>query len=379
MDIENALTYLGFNEIPYNTVYFRTYQKETHTLFVYNSSSYQEKRFSSSSGEFTGGVNELVLFFYLTQSSSELTERDRLELFYKKHPDSPIDYEPLKAIPSFSLYTILLENGTPYKNNTFNNIIQIGDVLHLMFLDEEKTTAKGLNILGVISYNLINHESEVFNFSDISRSIYFSNPSIPSDTAIVFNDIKEMLSFEKMFDKDYFFVLVQDFNENIAKTLKFLLKGKSIDKTILAFPDTTQGYFYDLKYISVFSKMLIKEKEGYIKLTLQQTENTEKFISRLKDFKSSILKTNKGIDTEFIIIKNAIGIQEEVMFSIEVALISNILKGFLVLASKYLLKDKEFKIIKPEKVYWQSSKDENLVEKDFNLKLATLRENYSFI
>lgn len=382
MDIETAFTYLGFSEVNYTTEYFRTYQKGETTLFVYQSLLYGEKRFSNTSGEFTGGLHELILFYYLTDTSSSLSEKDRLTLFFKKHPDSPIKYDKLKGVNSFSLYEILLEKGISYKNKTFNNIIQIEDRLHLMFLDEEKTHSK-MNILGVVSYDLNTHESKTFRFSNLDRSLYFSNPSIVSDRCVIFNDIKEMLSFQKQFDENFFYVLVDDFNENIAKTLQFLLKGKSIQKTILAFPDSINGILFDLKYISVFTKMILKEKEGYLKISIQQSDKSDRFLERLKDFKTSIVKSSNGLDTsvELINIKTSTNIHNENVFLIEIALISNVLKGFLILASYYLIRDEKFKVIKPEKVFWNDTKPNSKrnVDRDFNLKIANLKKQYSFV
>ena len=89
---------------------------------------------------------------------------------------------------------------------------------------------------------------------------------------------------------------------------------------------------------------------------------------------------DKNSITSLIAIKAGKNLEQQAVFVVEVATIANILKGFLVLASKYLLADKNFKIIKPKDVYWaqQESGIKN-VGKEFKLNIYdTIGKVYSY-
>ncbi len=81
-----------------------------------------------------------------------------------------------------------------------------------------------------------------------------------------------------------------------------------------------------------------------------------------------------------IAIKAGRNLGQQPVFVVEVAAIANILKGFLVLASKYLLADRNFKIIKPKDVFWaQEQSDIKNVGKEFKLNIYdTIGKVYSY-
>ena len=249
-------------------------------------------------------------------------------------------------------------------------------------MDEDVTTSRQHNILGVVTYDKIQKSEQTVMFSNLDRSIYFSNPSISSTEAVVFNSFKEMIAFSNRMSSDYFYIVFKgDFNNSKAKTISLISDTKGIQNTFLAFPDRLKGYYRDIEYLSIHAKVEIKVKTGYLKLSIPQNAQSDLFIQKLKDLKSNVEKEmDKNSITSLIAIKAGKNLEHEAVFIVEVAAIANILKGFLVLASKYLLADKNFKIIKPKDVYWaqQESSIKN-VGKEFKLNIYdTIGKVYSY-
>ena len=387
-NIETILSLLGFTQpTTLKSKLFVHFEKKDNThLFMYKRAQDNALRFSSQSGEWDGNLFDVITFHYQSDNSSSFNEADRLALFIRENDLSTLELEPvaenLLPVPHFNLYKLLFSEHGKCKKDIFNNALESETQLYFFFMDEDVTTSRQHNILGVVTYDKIQKTEQTVMFSNLDRSIYFSNPSISSTEAVVFNSFKEMIAFSNRMSSDYFYIVFKgDFNTSKAKTISLISDTKGIQNTFLAFPDRLKGYYRDIEYLSIHAKVEIKVKTGYLKLSIPQNAQSDLFIQKLKDLKSNVEKEmDKNSITSLIAIKAGRSLEHEAVFVVEVATIANILKGFLVLASKYLLADKNFKIIKPKDVYWaqQASGIKN-VGKEFKLNIYdTIGKVYSY-
>lgn len=384
MDIELALNYLGFIQTDYRTDYFRCYKWNNDTLFVFQKKGSDQKYFSNASGEFTGNVDDLICYYFLKNTANKYSEGERLRLFYDINTDRNLDLTPLIGLKSFNLFNVLLEKGKPYKTQSFQNTLLIDDLLHFLIVDEEKTN-NPLNVLGVITYDLNSGISNSFEFSNLKRGIYFSNPNIRTDTCILVDDIGEMIYLDDNMDKSYFFIYVPSklLSYNQARTINFLLKGKGINQVVLAFANSVQGLLLDFSYLSQFFKIDFKQKFASIKIEIPHNEYSDKLIQRMKDLREAVQKSTKkyNVTTDFISIKNGTSIKNESVFVIEIALIDNILKASLTLLKKYYFHQDSIMIIKsPDSVHFsdleKAQLNSDILKKEINL--GSIRNSYLF-
>lgn len=382
MFIESTLIHLGFkvNET-LESDYFQMFSKDDIHLFVYVSSKNNKRYFSSASGEFLGQAKDLVVFYFNTENSSLYNEEDRLLMFNELHKKEVAIQKELQPIDRFNLYQILLKEAKKTNDNALINCVETTKYHYFFFMDEERIKS-GKNILGVVSLNKETRNEKELKFSELDRSIYFTNPSIKSEAAIIFNSFDEMLAFKELQGENFFYIVVKGrFNENHARTIGMVLNSKGIKKTYLAFPDSLDGYWSDLSYLSVFSNIKVKNRTGFFKLSIPVNKQSEQLIEKLKNFKKSV---EKGLESNNI--NQLIGLNQgkdhlhNVNFVVELPKIANVIKGFLVLGSKFLFKDEEYRIIKPKQVFWSEHKKPiKNVEKEFKLNMFdSIKEVYSY-
>lgn len=343
--------------------HFVHYQRggEEH-IFLYRKTEDGPARFSTPSGEWQGNINDLITFFYETDNSSRFNEADRIALFVRANGggtwDPKASPKGLEPVEDFNLYKLLYSEFGSCPDKTFNNALESGDNMYFFFMDEDITPSRQHNVLGVVRYDKGTQSENGVHFSDLNRSIYFSNPTIDSKEAVIFNSFREMVAFKSRMGKDFFYVVFKgSFNRTKAKTIALLCDTKGVTKTYLAFPDRLDGYYRDIEYLGIFAGIDIKYKTGFLKLSVPQSGRSDLFIKRLKDLKDSIERDMEENDIrDLISIKGGKNLDGEPVFVIEIARIANILKGFLVLTSKYLLSDKNFRIIKPKGILWSEEK-----------------------
>ncbi|MEM7485709.1 MAG: hypothetical protein AAF348_10930 [Bacteroidota bacterium] len=345
-------------------------------LFMYKRLRDNAIRFSSASGEWDGNIYDVITFYYQTDNSSDFNEADRLTLFKRdndlKNDDLNFSIGELKPVPHFNLYKLMFKEYGNCKDDVFNNALESSTHLYFFFMDEDVTPSRQHNILGVVAYDKSNKDEETVVFSNLDRSIYFSNPSINSNEAVVFNSFKEMIAFRKRMPSNFFYIVFKGgFNTSKAKTISLISETKGIKNTFLAFPDKLTGYYRDIEYLSINANVEIKQKTGYLKLSVPQNSQSDIFIQKLKELKSNIEKElEQNSIKNLLTIKAGKNLANEAVFVVEIASIANIFKGFLVLASKYLLAEKNFKIVKPKGIYWaqEQTSIEN-VGKEFKLNI----------
>ncbi|MFV0531868.1 MAG: hypothetical protein ACK5MD_10595 [Flavobacteriales bacterium] len=382
MDVENVLTYLGYKEIDFKSQYFRTYTKNQKVLFVYQSSVHDSKRVASVSGEFDGGADDLIMLYYGTDKVYTFNENQRKKLFIDKSPNIEIDYLALLAVPYFNLYSLLCNKGKPYEDERFTNIIEMDNKLHLFFMDEELTKGKDRNILGVLTYDKKTKEESELRFSSFDRALSFSNIMSQPKQAVLFNSIDEMLSFSSKHKEDFLYILIKgSFNANLAKTIRTILKAKSIEKLLFAFPDTLEGHLYDLYCLSHFNNIEIKEKFATLKISIPLIKENEELLNRLKGYASTLSKAcNKlSLSSEPLTINIGRDSKENQVFIIEIPKVSNMTKGLLVMIFKFMKFDLPIMLVKSPKIYWNTSTPVKVdrVEKEYKLKLSEFKEmNY---
>ena len=377
-DINSLLHLIGFKKgESLTSKSFTHFESKTNIhLFMYKRASDNTIRFSSPSGEWDGNLYDLITFHYQTNNSSSFNEADRLAIFLRenqlKNEELLISDKGLLPVASFNLYKLMFKEHGNCKDDVFNNALESKTHLYFFFMDEDITATRQHNVLGVVTYNKEDKTEQTVVFSNLDRSIYFSNPSISSKEAIVFNSFKEMIAFRGRMASDYFYIVFKgDFNMSKAKTISLISETKSIGNTFLAFPDMLKGYHRDIEYLSIHAHVEVKKKTGYLKLSIPQNSQSDTFIQKLKDLKASIEKELEHNSIQnLIVIKAGKNLEQDPVFVVEVANIANILKGFLVLASKYLLAEKNFKIIKPKDIYW-SEEHTNIknVGKEFKLNI----------
>ncbi len=387
-NIETILSLLGFKESKtLKSKLFVHFEKKDNThLFMYRRAQDNTLRFSSQSGEWDGNLFDVITFHYQTDNSSSFNEADRLALFIRENGLKESELKPiagnLMPVAHFNLYKLMFSEHGKCKQTIFNNALESESHLYFFFMDEDATASRQHNILGVVTYDKIEKTEESVGFSNLDRSIYFSNPSISSTEGVVFNSFKEMIAFSKRMSSDYFYIVFKgDFNMSKAKTISLISDTKGIKNTFLAFPDRLKGYYRDIEYLSIHANVEIKMKTGYLKLSIPQNSQSDLFIQKLKDLKSNVEKEmDKNSINSLIAIKAGKNLEQQAVFVVEVATIANILKGFLVLASKYLLADRNFKIIKPKDVFWaQEQSDIKNVGKEFKLNIYdTIGKVYSY-
>ena len=387
-DIESILSLLGFQEsTTLKSKLFVHFEKKDNThLFLYKRAQDNTLRFSSPSGEWDGNLFDVITFHYQTDNSSSFNEADRLALFIRENGLTRVELEPtaqnLLPVPHFNLYKLLFNEHGKCRTPIFNNALESETHLYFFFMDEDVTVSRQHNILGVVTYDKVEKTEETVVFSNLDRSIYFSNPSIPSTEGVVFNSFKEMIAFSNRMSTDYFYIVFKgDFNMSKAKTISLISDTKGIQNTFLAFPDRLKGYYRDIEYLSIHANVEVKIKTGYLKLSIPQNSQSDLFIKKLKDLKSNVEKEMDGNSIKSLIaIKAGKNLEQQAVFVVEVAAIANILKGFLVLASKYLLADRNFKIIKPKDVFWaQEASNIKNVGKEFKLNIYdTIGKVYAY-
>lgn len=377
-DITNILSLLGFKKgesLKSNFFVHYTSNENIH-LFMYKRIQDNTIRFSSQSGEWDGNLFDVITFHHQTDNSSSFNEADRLALFIRENNLKESDLIPsnneLTPVVNFNLYKLMFKEYGNCKDKVFNNALESNSHLYFFFMDEDVTPSRQHNILGVVAYNKSEKAEETVAFSNLDRSIYFSNPTIASNEAVVFNSFKEMIAFRHRMPADYFYIVFKgDFNASKAKTISIVSDTKSISNTFLAFPDKLSGYYRDIEYLSIHANVEIKLKTGYLKLSIPQNSQSDIFIQKLKDLKTNVEKElEKNTIKNLITIKAGRNLEQQPVFVVEVANIANILKGILVLASKYLLAEKNFKIVKPKGVYW-AEEQTNIknVGKEFKLNI----------
>ncbi|GAA4277547.1 hypothetical protein GCM10022259_22710 [Aquimarina mytili] len=302
-------------------------------------------------------------------------------MFYELHKEELVEPRKLKPVDSFNLYQILLKDAAKVKDPALVNSVETEKTHYFFFMDEEKIKS-GRNILGVVAVDKATKKESILKFSELSRSIYFTNPSIKSEAAIIFNSFNEMMAFKALQNQDFFYIVVKGkFNENHARTIGMVLNSKGIKKTFLAFPDNLDGYSSDLNYLGVFSNIKMKNRTAFYKLSIPVTKESEVLLEKLKNLKKSVEK-----DLEGSMIKQLINLSQgkdhtgNIIFIVELPKIANVIKGFLVLGSKFLFKDKEYKIIKPKKEFWNDhDKPITNVDKEFKLNMFdSIKEVYSY-
>lgn len=387
-NIKTVLSLLGFTErTNLKSKHFVHFEKkDAMHLFMYRRAQDNTLRFSCASGEWDGNLFDVITFHYQTDNSSSFNEADRLALFLRENTLTISELEPeaenLVPVPHFNLYKLLFSEHGKCKQPIFNNALESESHLYFFFMDEDVTAARQHNILGVVSYDKNEKTEETVLFSNLDRSIYFSNPSIGATEAVVFTSFKEMIAFSHRMSSDYFYIVFKgDFNMSKAKTISLISDTKGIQNTFLAFPDRLKGYYRDIEYLSIHANLEIKIKTGYLKLSIPQNSQSDLFIQKLKDLKSNVEKEmDQNSIKSLIAIKAGRNLGQQPIFVVEVATIANILKGFLVLASKYLLSDKNFKIIKPKDVFWaQEASNIKNVGKEFKLNIYdTIGKVYSY-
>src|SRR5680860_13319 len=364
MKIDNLLAALDFHrEETLVSKYFVHYTNNGgQHVFLFKDLKDGSAKFSSPSGEWRGNIYDLINFYHDTDNSSSFNEADRMELFIRandaKKWDLTSGIEELEPVAHFNLYKLLFKQYGHCKDPVFGNALESPDMMYFFFMDEDITPSQQHNILGVVTYDKKTREETTVHFSDLGRSIYFSDPSIASREAVIFNSFREMVAFRSRMATDFFYIVFKgSFNTVKAKTINLLCGTKGITKTYLAFPDRLEGYYRDIEYLGVFAGMDIKDKTGFLKLSVPQSVWSDIFIGRLKDLKASIEKDLERNDIRGLIsIKGGRDLNGSPVFVIEIARIANILKGFLVLASKYLLTEKDFRIVKPKGVYWSEDR-----------------------
>lgn len=343
--------------------YFIHYQNgEGQHVFLFKDLKDGAARFSSPSGEWQGNIYDLITFYYETDNSSQFNEADRMAIFTRANDEKKWDLGPalqeLEPIAHFNLYKLLFREYGPCADPVFGNALESGDKMYFFFMDEDVTPSRQHNVLGVVGYDKATQEETTVHFSDLGRSIYFSDPSIEAREAVIFNSFREMVAFKSRMATDFFYIVFKgSFNPVKAKTITILCDTKGIVKTYLAFPDRLEGYYRDIEYLGVFAGMDIKDKTGFLKLSVPQSVRSDFFIKRLKDLKNSIERDLERNDIrDLITIKGGKDLNGVPVFVVEIARIANVLKGFLVLASKYLLTDKDFRIVKPKGIYWSEDR-----------------------
>ncbi|TKD59002.1 hypothetical protein [Flavobacterium sp. ASW18X] len=363
MIVKDIMALLGFKEgETLQSRFFMHFHKNgDNHLFLYQPMGSNALRFCSPSAEWDGNLIDVITFYYNAENSSEFNEGDRIALFLRENnidlSQLHFDVE-LSPVQHFNLYRILLQEYGSCKDLTLNNALESDSHLYFFFMDEDVTPGRQHNILGVVSYDKAKQTEQTISFSDLGRSIYFSNPSISTTEAVVFDSFREMIAFKSRMKTDYFYLVFKgEFNTNKAKTISLICGAKSIVQTFLAFPDHLGGYQRDIEYLSVHANVDLKKKTGYLKLSVPQSKDSELFISRLKDLKTSIEKDlDQNSIKNLILIKAGKDLTGVPVFIIEVALIANVLKGLLVLASKHLLSERNFRIIKPKGVHWSEDR-----------------------
>lgn len=355
-------------------------------IFLFKDSGDGTAKFASASGEWRGNIYDVINFHYESDNSSRFNEADRIELFIreydKKQWDLVSDIKDLEPVEHFNLYKLLFEQYDTCKDPVFGNALESDHTMYFFFMDEDITPSRQHNLLGVVTYDRKSGRETTVHFSDLGRSIYFSNPTIVTQEAVIFNSFREMVAFRSRMATDFFYIVFKgNFNTVKAKTINLLCGAKGITKTYLAFPDRLEGYYRDVEYLGIFAGMEIKDKTGFLKLAIPQSARSDIFIGRLKDLKTKIEKDLERNEIGGLIsIKGGKDLTGSPVFVIEIARIANILKGFLVLASKYLLTDKDFRIVKPKGVYWSEDRGNiKNVGTDFKLNIYdTIGEVYQY-
>ena len=212
-NIETVLALLGFKErSTLKSKHFVHYQKNDNThLFAYTRDQDMSLRFSSPSGEWDGNLFDVITFYYLCDNSSNFNEADRIALFLRENNLSPLELESkgehLSPVPHFNLYKLLFSEHGKCAQNTFNNALESETHLYFFFMDEDVTALRQHNILGVVSYDKVHKTEQTVMFSDLDRSIYFSNPSIAATESVAFNSFKEMIAFNNRMSSAYFYIV----------------------------------------------------------------------------------------------------------------------------------------------------------------------------
>lgn len=380
MNAEQVLLSLGFKENNQLTSeYFVLYSKDDSHFFIYENMN-GVRMFSSASGEFYGNGTDLITFLYKTENSSVYNEYDRISEFIELFGKNSKLGKPLKRLPKFNLYKYLVGLKKSRQSTDLINCVETNNSFNFLLVDEERNVS-GKNILGVVSLNKETNEEKTLVFSELNRSIYFTNPE-NCDSAFIFNSFSEMLAFKKLQIKKSFYVVVKgQFNKNHAKTISMVLSSKGINKTYLAFPDNLKGYESDIYYLSQFANITIKNKTAYYKLYLPISKESETLIDKVKKFKVHIEKElQNNTIKDLIILREGKDLTGEPNFIIEVAKISNIIKSILVLSSKILFKETEYKIIKPKNVFWfEENTPIKNAPKEYKLNIYnSIKEVYSF-
>jgi len=387
MSIEKILHPIGFKKgKDLASDYFIHFYKKGDHIFIYKDSIKNEVFFSSPSGDLTGNLNDLITFFYESENSSKFNEADRIDLFKRQYPlATSLKTEEtlkLKGVLNFNLYQVMLKGISKAKDQILHNCFENDKKMYFLFMDEEKNKGNSRNILGVISYDKETKTENQINFSDLSKSIYFSNPSIKTNQAIIFNSFKEMLALKERMVNPFFYVVFKNkFNTNKAKTIALLSEAKQIEKTCLAFADNLEGYERDIEYLSVFAGVEMKKKSGFYKLSITQSKKSDLFVKRIKDFKQSVeVELEGNLVKNLVTIKIGKDLKGKPTFTFEIPQIANIVKGFLVLMTKYLILDTNYKIVKPKGVYWSEEKTNiKNISTEFKLNIFdTIKETYQF-
>lgn len=382
MFIESVLLHLGYQaNQTLISEYFEMYSKFESYLFVFKSKKDGKRYCASASGEFIADQKDLVVFYFLTESATMYNESERLQIFQETHTKEIAEQKELKPIEQFNLYQILLKEASKSEDKVLVNSLETKEKHYFFFIDEEKIKS-GRNILGVVSLDLKSRTEKILKFSELDRSIYFTNPSIKSEEAYIFNSFSEMIAFKKRQTKDVFYIVVKGtFNENHAKTISIILNSKGIKKTFLAFPGNLDGYASDLNYLSIFGNVKLKSRTASYKLNIPITSESDLLVDKIRLLKVTVEKDleNHNINTLIQLSKGKDHLGNNV-FVVELPKISNVIMSFLVMASKFLFKDKEFKIIKPENVYWaKNSRSIKNAEKEYKLHLFnSVKEIYAY-
>lgn len=366
-------------------VHLENKEKNAH-LFLYKSLTSNSFRFSSHSGEWDGNIFDVITFYYNTDTSSNFNEADRIAIFLRefnlKESDLHFNDSSLLPISNFNLYKTLFQEFGNCKDDIFNNVLESETSLYFFFMNEDLTPARQENILGVVAYDKENKTETTVRFSNLDRSIYFTNPSIATNEAVVFNSFKEMIAFKERISSNYFYIVFKgSFNLHKAKTISLLTGNKNIQNTFLAFPDSLKGYYRDFEYLSVYADFEMREKDGFLKLAIHANSQSDIFIQKLKSLKKHIEnELEKNAIKNLIKINAGKNLKGEAVFSIDIACIANIFKGFLVLASKYLLSEKNFKIIKPKDIYWAKERpNSKSLNREFKLNIYdTIGKIYNY-
>jgi len=364
MGLDALLAILGFERgstlISKQFVHY--HKGDAEHIFLFRDANDGSAKFSSPSGEWQGNIFDLITFYYGTDNSSAFNEADRIALFIRENGNASWEFADelgqLDPVDGFNLYRILFREYGNSGERALGNALERDGTLYFFLMDEDITPSRQYNILGVVSYDRKSGEETTVRFSDLERSVYFSDPSIDAAEAVIFGSFGEMVSFKTRMQTDFLYVVFKGrFNAMKAKTISLICETKGISKTYLAFPDRLEGYYRDIEYLGVFAGMGIKERTGFLKITVPQSVRSDMFIKRLKDLKSSVEKElDNNLIPNLISIKAGRDLENEPVFVVEIARIANVLKGFLVLASKFLLDDMDFRIVKPKGVFWAEDK-----------------------